>query len=222
MRQDPERRYWKYVLVGDDCWPWTGHVGRDGYGIFYDGERQLKAHRFSFALHVRPLEPGEQVDHTCHTRACKLGPDCPHRRCQRPDHLEAVSQSENTRRGNNCFRDQTHCKRGHEFTAANTRVSDAGSRVCIRCRRDYYRERMWREARAAGKPTRAERWATHERERTHCKEGHLLDEANTMRIDGERRCRICSRAAFRRWYAAKGQPADRRTLTAWFGTPRNC
>jgi len=36
---------------------------------------------------------------------------------------------------------QTHCKRGHEFTSENTKISKAGSRICRKCyalRRKHY------------------------------------------------------------------------------------
>ena len=36
-------------------------------------------------------------------------------------------------------RKKTHCKRGHEFTPENTKVSSDGKRVCVECRRMHDR-----------------------------------------------------------------------------------
>jgi hypothetical protein len=36
---------------------------------------------------------------------------------------------------------KTHCKRGHEFTEANTFWDRTGKRECRECRRAYFRER---------------------------------------------------------------------------------
>jgi hypothetical protein len=51
----------------------------------------------------------------------------------------AENMQDRIRNGNNPFVEQTHCKRGHEFTPENTRVSKSGSRVCRECERAHQR-----------------------------------------------------------------------------------
>ena len=130
--------YLTYVDKHDpgDCWPWTGHRSKKNYGQFADGEGgSMPAHRFGFEQFVRPLESGEQVDHTCHNRDadCPGGDTCEHRACQNPAHWEAVGGNwENGSRGKSFAAvnaRKTHCKWGHELTPENTYVYN-GRRVC--------------------------------------------------------------------------------------------
>jgi len=48
-----------------------------------------------------PIPDGIYPDHLCHTNDhdCPGGTSCPHRRCVNPDHLDAVGDEENRRRG---------------------------------------------------------------------------------------------------------------------------
>jgi hypothetical protein len=118
----------------DDCWPWTLGKSEQNYGQYADGENgSMRAHRYGFAELVRPLEPGETVDHTCHNRdaACLGGDTCEHRLCQNPAHWEAVPPAENVRRG---FRRKTCCKWGHELTPENS-YGYKGRRQCKTCAR---------------------------------------------------------------------------------------
>lgn len=53
-------------------------------------------------------------------------------------------------------KNQTHCLRGHEFTAENTHTRKNGTRHCRACRREYDRTRVrrpgyWREVNARRK-----------------------------------------------------------------------
>ena len=92
----------------EECWPWTGGMGKGGYGqvAWFDETRTatVPAHRAAYELAFGKIPPGDpddptQVDHTCHDpKVCKLKTDCPHRRCCNPAHLEAVPRSVNFER----------------------------------------------------------------------------------------------------------------------------
>ena len=132
------------------CWLWAGaDDGRHGYGRFrHHGLGTPQAHRVSYILHKGPVPDGLTLDHKCRQRACV-----------NPDHLEPVTRIENIRRGayrkglalgghanGQRQRGRTHCKRGHELNAANTRhcITAAGTpgRQCKRCHAIRERERQ--------------------------------------------------------------------------------
>ena len=107
------------------CWEWTGCHNSQGYGMFWDGKRKGTAHAFSYQLFKGPIPEGLEIDHLCRNR-----------NCSQPKHLEAVSRSENNRRGLlGVLRAQTHCKNGHLYDPANTRLDGRGHRVCRACHR---------------------------------------------------------------------------------------
>ena len=78
-------RFWNKVEKTETCWIWTGAKDTKGYGAFRDSDgRTVRAHRFSAGEPPRGLV----WDHLCRVR-----------NCVNPDHLEAVTQGENVRRG---------------------------------------------------------------------------------------------------------------------------
>lgn len=44
-----------------------------------------------------------------------------------------------------CFKQKTHCSRGHEFTKDNTRITKQNYKLCIIC--DSYRQKKYRQKR---------------------------------------------------------------------------
>ena len=113
-----EDRFWAKVDRGgpDECWLWTAHIDRDGYGRF----ERIGAHRWAYEFAIGPIPDGMQIDHLCRVR-----------RCVNPAHLETVTLAENVLRGQGVTAQQarqTHCKRGHPLPAAVD-----GRRVCTRC-----------------------------------------------------------------------------------------
>lgn len=101
----------------------------------------MGAHRAVYELLVGPIADGLVIDHLCRKPSCV-----------NPSHLEAVTQSENLKRGlgpavtRARHAAQTHCRHGHEFSPDNTIVNSSGSRVCRTCNRvralaHYYRKR---------------------------------------------------------------------------------
>lgn len=64
-----EERFWSKVDRSGECWTWTGATF-NGYGVFrLDGKAQL-AHRVARRWIKGEIPDGEQLDHTCHNRAC--------------------------------------------------------------------------------------------------------------------------------------------------------
>ena len=112
------------------CWLWLGAVNSNGYGhMLMQGRRFIDAHRMSYVLHKGTIPAGLTLDHLCRIPFCV-----------NPDHLEAVSYSENCRRGLNPeitrarHAAKTHCKYGHPFSQENTRIEIVKGRVCRVCR----------------------------------------------------------------------------------------
>lgn len=118
------------------CWLWLGHLQR-GYARFRANGRKHVAHRWSWEHVNGPVPEGLQLDHLCRRRACV-----------NPSHLEPVTARENNLRGASVTAAnarQTHCRRGHAFTADNT-YTFRNSRVCRECRREYMRAYVRRAA----------------------------------------------------------------------------
>lgn len=79
----------KYHADAKGCWIWDGYCDPNGYARIYNRDRKRGewAHRFSYEAHKAPLSAGQEVDHVCQQT-----------NCVNPDHLEAVTRSEHTRR----------------------------------------------------------------------------------------------------------------------------
>ena len=120
------QRFWTKIIDIGDCLIWIGAKNPKGYGIFHNGFKHMAAHRFAYEQTKGPIPAGLQVDHLCRTRAC-----------MNPEHMEAVTNRENTLRGTgptSINAKKTECKRGHKFDKENT-VPVKGGRACLACRR---------------------------------------------------------------------------------------
>lgn len=84
----PERIHRLVDLDQSGCWIWQGRITSCGYGqMSMPGQRKEYAHRVAYKAFVGEIPPGHAVDHLCRVKACV-----------NPNHLEAVSYGENTRR----------------------------------------------------------------------------------------------------------------------------
>lgn len=123
-------RFFEKIDFTETCWLWTAHTYHNGYGGFVMNGRSVKAHRFSYEIFVDDIPDGLSIDHVA-SRGCS------NRRCVNPNHLEAVTQGENIRRGNSGRYTRATCRNGHEYTEGNTKMY-RGIRHCIICSRAKY------------------------------------------------------------------------------------
>ena len=118
------------------CWLWISSINGSGYGMFYADGKMKKAHRVSYEWFVGPIPNDLVLDHLCRVR-----------NCVNPDHLEPVTQKENTLRGTSVSAlnaVKTHCPQGHEYTEENTRIKQNGSRDCKVCNRERKKTKEYR------------------------------------------------------------------------------
>lgn len=85
-RVAPEQRYIADPTTG--CWNWVGPTRPNGYGRFGRDGGQISSHRYFWEKENGPVPDGLELDHLCSNPLC----------CN-PSHLEAVTQTENIRRG---------------------------------------------------------------------------------------------------------------------------
>lgn len=133
---DFAERFWKRTAPKGECIEWMKHKTQDGYGRAFHNGKPKYTHRIAYEMVIGSIPDGLQIDHLCRNRVC----------CN-PNHLEAVTQAENARRGMSAKRAReigaakTHCKRGHEYTLENTYLQPAtGRRSCRTCKRTVLRE----------------------------------------------------------------------------------
>lgn len=135
-----------HVSPDSGCWNWTACVTATGYGRVWDGHRADWAHRVVYRLTRGEIANGKVLDHLCRNR-----------RCVNPDHLEQVTDRENTVRGD-CpdvtrtrHRAKRYCKRGHPLFGGNVYLDRRGCRVCRTCQKAHaaaYRDRNREQIRA--------------------------------------------------------------------------
>lgn len=83
-KRDPIERFWEKVDQTGDCWLWTAYTDGKGYGQFNNGDRLIRAHRYSYELTNGPIPDGLQLDHRCRVPSCV-----------NPDHLRLATNKQN-------------------------------------------------------------------------------------------------------------------------------
>jgi hypothetical protein len=126
-----EELFWPKVTAPNDngCMLWTASLNQKGYGQFMHRRKMFKAHRLAYELKVGPIPEGLHIDHLCRVRNCVT-----------PEHLEAVTPGENSRRGVSHWGARNACSRGHLYEDERPYVARNGSRQCNACRRERYAE----------------------------------------------------------------------------------
>lgn len=122
------------VLIGDECWEWTGAHTPQGYTRLCYAGNSRPAHRFAYLWLFGDIPDDFDLDHLCRNRGCV-----------NPSHLEPVTRRENLLRGDtfaarNAFR--THCPSGHEYTEDNISMF-RGQRRCRECGRQAISHRYY-------------------------------------------------------------------------------
>ncbi len=114
------------------CWLIHTSLDKDGYHVASYRGKAVRAHKKMFIILKGKIPDGMVIDHLCRNRNC----------CN-PDHLEAVTSGENSRRGltGSTNRNKTHCPQGHEFTPENTYKDSKGHRHCNTCRYNVNKKR---------------------------------------------------------------------------------
>lgn len=120
------------VERGTDCWLWRGFIDKAGYGRIRIGGRDSEnepgyAHRVAYELHREQIPEGLVIDHLCRVR-----------HCVNPEHLEAVTNAENLRRGirlGRSMRRSDFCGRGHDQRVHGYVRPDGRGTNCCECRR---------------------------------------------------------------------------------------
>lgn len=66
-----EERFWGKVDTSGDCWLWNGAITGHGYGTFWNGLKNVPAHRFALEISIgRRLSTSEWACHRCDNPPC--------------------------------------------------------------------------------------------------------------------------------------------------------
>lgn len=114
-------RFWNKVDPTPTCWLWTRATNIQGYGRFWDGEKLVGAHRFSWELHNGSIPVGLFVLHQC---------DVPS--CVNPDHLFLGTHRDNSQDKLNKNREAKGEMNGHAILAKEDVLSIRASKLSQR------------------------------------------------------------------------------------------
>lgn len=63
-------RFLRRLQTDGECWVWTGHTDRLGYGQFKFRRRAVWVHRWAYLVFRAALREGDHVDHRCGRPSC--------------------------------------------------------------------------------------------------------------------------------------------------------
>ena len=126
------------------CLVWVGATNSRGYGVVIVNGHQELAHRVAYEAHFGPIPDGYVLDHLCRVR-----------NCVRVEHLQPVTNAENSRRGRNArgLAVGDTCQNGHLIGDGDLYVRPSGATECMECRREGTRHKRKGQPR----PTRQKR-----------------------------------------------------------------
>lgn len=112
------------------CWNWLLGCTRGGYGKLLWKGKQSYIHRVMYELLREPIPQELTIDHLCRNT-----------RCCNPEHLEAVTMSENLSRAPHGDRQsEDFCSRGHDLRISGNLYTAHLKRICRVCKNERTRE----------------------------------------------------------------------------------
>lgn len=115
------------IVTESGCWEWQKCRNLKGYGRLNRHNQNL-AHRVSYVLFKGHLD-----NETCILHKCDNPP------CVNPDHFTLGSIQDNNKdckikgRLSNQNKNKPYCKRGHELSGENIKITKRGTRRCKQC-----------------------------------------------------------------------------------------
>lgn len=129
LTYEEKKRFYSKITKTENCWIWNGASHVEGYGLFGIKRRLYYTHRIAYFLKHGKINPNLTIDHLCRNRVCV-----------NPDHMEQVTQQENTLRGKTLAAEnskKTHCPRGHPYDI----IDKIGHRRCSICLKE--KKKIW-------------------------------------------------------------------------------